>query len=158
MLRAGQQQLLGHNAACQELLQSRFKSNTVCLASLCDLHTPSSMPCAELRCLFVQGMLQSEALGRFYKDLRDPNVESSYAVYHRRFSTNTNPKWPLAQPMRVLGHNGELPGLRVQTAVASAGCAVNAGTFKLQTGTLLHTRISCRCRAPRTHCVKGRLT
>ena len=56
--------------------------------------------------LAVQGMLQSEALGQFYKDLKDPNVESVYAVYHRRFSTNTNPKWPLAQPMRVLGHNG----------------------------------------------------
>lgn len=55
----------------------------------------------------MQGMLQSEALGHFYKDLKDPNVESVYAVYHRRFSTNTNPKWPLAQPMRVLGHNGE---------------------------------------------------
>jgi glutamate synthase (ferredoxin) len=31
-----------------------------------------------------------------------------FAVYHRRFSTNTMPKWPLAHPMRLLGHNGEI--------------------------------------------------
>lgn len=54
-----------------------------------------------------QGMLQSSALGEYYLDLKDPDFETGFAVYHRRFSTNTNPKWPLAQPMRVLGHNGE---------------------------------------------------
>jgi len=33
---------------------------------------------------------------------------TNFAIYHRRFSTNTVPKWPLAQPMRCLGHNGEI--------------------------------------------------
>jgi glutamate synthase (ferredoxin) len=32
--------------------------------------------------------------------------KTPFAIYHRRFSTNTMPRWPLAQPMRVLGHNG----------------------------------------------------
>ena len=44
----------------------------------------------------------------YYVDLNDDRFEVSYAVYHRRFSTNTLPKWPLAQPMRLLGHNGEI--------------------------------------------------
>lgn len=55
-----------------------------------------------------KGMVRSEVLGRFYLDLKNPAYSSSFAVYHRRFSTNTMPKWPLAQPMRLLGHNGEI--------------------------------------------------
>ncbi len=51
-------------------------------------------------------MLRSVVVGQFYKDLADPLYETAFAIYHRRFSTNTTPKWPLAQPMRVLGHNG----------------------------------------------------
>lgn len=52
-------------------------------------------------------MLRSVVVGQFFTDLRNPDYESAFAIYHRRFSTNTTPKWPLAQPMRVLGHNGE---------------------------------------------------
>lgn len=63
----------------------------------------------------VQGMLQSAALRDFYKDLTNEAFQTGLVVYHRRYSTNTSPRWPLAQPMRVLGHNGEssaepLPG------------------------------------------------
>ena len=35
-------------------------------------------------------------------------IRPNFVIYHRRFSTNTNPRWPLAQPMRVVGHNGEI--------------------------------------------------
>ena len=52
--------------------------------------------------------MRSPVLASFYEDLRDPAYISSFAVYHRRFSTNTMPKWPLAHPMRLLGHNGEI--------------------------------------------------
>ncbi len=52
--------------------------------------------------------MRSEVLAQFYADLQDPRFEVSFAVYHRRFSTNTLPRWPLAQPMRLLGHNGEI--------------------------------------------------
>ncbi len=51
-------------------------------------------------------MLRSAVLGQFYKDLQDPLYKTPFAIYHRRYSTNTTPKWPLAQPMRCLGHNG----------------------------------------------------
>lgn len=60
------------------------------------------------RTIVYKGMVRSEVLGSFYTDLTNPLYRSSFAVYHRRFSTNTMPKWPLAQPMRILGHNGEI--------------------------------------------------
>ena len=59
-----------------------------------------------------KGMLKSSSLGPFYADLANPAFVTPFAIYHRRFSTNTTPKWPLAQPMRVLGHNGEINTLQ----------------------------------------------
>ena len=55
-----------------------------------------------------KGMVRSEILSEFYQDLKEESFKVSFSVYHRRFSTNTLPKWPLAQPMRFLGHNGEI--------------------------------------------------
>ncbi|MCS6782783.1 MAG: glutamate synthase large subunit [Gloeomargarita sp. SKYBB_i_bin120] len=60
------------------------------------------------RTLVYKGMVRAAVLGEFYVDLQDARYQSSFAIYHRRFSTNTMPKWPLAQPMRLLGHNGEI--------------------------------------------------
>ncbi|MFQ4143240.1 glutamate synthase-related protein [Chlorogloeopsis sp. ULAP02] len=63
------------------------------------------------RTIVYKGMVRSAVLGEFYRDLQNPAYKSAFAVYHRRFSTNTMPKWPLAQPMRLLGHNGEIDTL-----------------------------------------------
>ena len=60
------------------------------------------------RVIVYKGMVNSEALGAFYLDLSDSFYVSSFAIYHRRFSTNTKPKWSLAQPMRFIAHNGEI--------------------------------------------------
>ena len=60
------------------------------------------------RTVVYKGMVRSEVLAAFYGDLRDVRFSVPFAVYHRRFSTNTLPRWPLAQPMRLLGHNGEI--------------------------------------------------
>ncbi|MGF1512932.1 MAG: glutamate synthase-related protein [Elainellaceae cyanobacterium] len=60
------------------------------------------------RTITYKGMVRSAVLGEFYLDFKDENYESAFAFYHRRFSTNTLPRWPLAQPMRMLGHNGEI--------------------------------------------------
>ncbi|CAJ2671646.1 unnamed protein product [Trifolium pratense] len=60
------------------------------------------------RTIVYKGMLRSEVLGLFYSDLQNDIYKSSFAIYHRRYSTNTSPRWPLAQPMRLLGHNGEI--------------------------------------------------
>ena len=71
---------------------------------------PSDLYFASLssRTVVYKGMVRSEVLSAFYGDLRDERFAVSFAVYHRRFSTNTLPRWPLAQPMRLLGHNGEI--------------------------------------------------
>lgn len=60
------------------------------------------------RTIVYKGMVQSCVLPQFYKDLTNPDFTTKFAIYHRRFSTNTNPRWPLAQPMRCVGHNGEI--------------------------------------------------
>ncbi|WP_055076657.1 glutamate synthase large subunit [Pseudanabaena sp. 'Roaring Creek'] len=65
--------------------------------------------------VIYKGMVRSAILDRFYEDLQNPDYVSPYAIYHRRFSTNTLPKWPLAQPMRFLGHNGEINTLQGNT-------------------------------------------
>ena len=60
------------------------------------------------RTIVYKGMVQSEVLPAFYQDLTNEDYTTKFVVYHRRYSTNTNPRWPLAQPMRVVGHNGEI--------------------------------------------------
>jgi len=60
------------------------------------------------RTIVYKGMVQSAVLPLFYKDLTNKDYTSRFIIYHRRFSTNTSPRWPLAQPMRVVGHNGEI--------------------------------------------------
>ncbi|MEM6450460.1 MAG: glutamate synthase large subunit [Cyanobacteria bacterium P01_D01_bin.105] len=73
-------------------------------ADLADAYT-CSFSC---RTIVYKGMVRSEVLAQFYQDLQNESYKSAFAVYHRRFSTNTLPKWPLAHPMRLLGHNGEI--------------------------------------------------
>ncbi|MDY7025277.1 MAG: glutamate synthase large subunit [Pseudomonadota bacterium] len=55
-----------------------------------------------------KGLMMPSDIGNFFKDLSNERFETSIAVYHQRFSTNTLPKWPLAQPFRYLAHNGEI--------------------------------------------------
>ena len=47
-------------------------------------------------------------LREFYLDLQDPNFETEFVVFHQRYATNTHPSWSLAQPFRLLAHNGEI--------------------------------------------------
>ncbi|MGP7974543.1 glutamate synthase large subunit, partial [Proteus mirabilis] len=55
-----------------------------------------------------KGLCMAIDLPRFFTDLADLRMESSICLFHQRFSTNTTPKWPLAQPFRYLAHNGEI--------------------------------------------------
>ena len=57
-------------------------------------------------------MLTSEQLGEYFLDLKDERLQSAIALVHSRFSTNTFPRWDLAQPFRMLGHNGELNSIK----------------------------------------------
>ncbi|GLT18499.1 glutamate synthase large subunit [Vibrio zhanjiangensis] len=58
--------------------------------------------------LVYKGLCMPADLPRFYLDLADLRMESAICLFHQRFSTNTQPRWPLAQPFRYLAHNGEI--------------------------------------------------
>ncbi|MDQ1739347.1 MAG: glutamate synthase large chain, partial [Pseudonocardiales bacterium] len=60
------------------------------------------------RTLIYKGMLTTAQLATFYPDLHDERFASAVALVHSRFSTNTFPSWPLAQPFRLIAHNGEI--------------------------------------------------
>ena len=60
------------------------------------------------RTLVYKGMVTTLQLEPFYPDLSDPRFASKLALVHSRYSTNTFPSWPLAQPFRMIAHNGEI--------------------------------------------------
>ncbi|HTQ72542.1 MAG TPA: glutamate synthase large subunit [Acidocella sp.] len=60
------------------------------------------------RSIVYKGMFLAESLTEFYPDLLDERFVSRFAIYHQRYSTNTFPTWRLAQPFRMLAHNGEI--------------------------------------------------
>ncbi|MBY6090311.1 glutamate synthase large subunit [Maritimibacter alkaliphilus] len=60
------------------------------------------------RSVIYKGMMLAEQVAVFYPDLMDERFESAFAIYHQRYSTNTFPQWWLAQPFRMLAHNGEI--------------------------------------------------
>lgn len=55
-----------------------------------------------------KGLIMPTYIKTFYPDLSDSEFKTSFALFHQRFSTNTLPKWKLAQPFRALAHNGEI--------------------------------------------------
>jgi glutamate synthase (ferredoxin) len=60
------------------------------------------------RTIVYKALLTGTNLPAFFTDFRYPEYESAIAVFHQRYSTNTLPSWPLAQPFRLLAHNGEI--------------------------------------------------
>ncbi len=64
------------------------------------------------RSIIYKGLFLAEVIDEFYPDLRDPRFVSNFAIFHQRYSTNTFPNWRLAQPFRMLAHNGEINTLR----------------------------------------------
>ncbi len=78
--------------------------NRVLAAHVTDFYI-CSLSC---RSIIYKGMFLAEQLSEFYPDLLDDKFISSFALYHQRYSTNTFPTWRLAQPFRMLAHNGEI--------------------------------------------------
>ncbi|WP_036766487.1 glutamate synthase large subunit [Parvularcula oceani] len=64
------------------------------------------------RDVIYKGMFLAGDIDSFYLDLKDERFVSSFAIFHQRYSTNTFPQWRLAQPFRMLAHNGEINTLR----------------------------------------------
>ncbi|MGI9586137.1 MAG: glutamate synthase large subunit [Acidimicrobiia bacterium] len=71
---------------------------------------PEGLDIVSLSCRTVvyKGLFTADTIEQFYWDLRDPVFESDFVVFHQRYSTNTQPAWELAQPFRMLAHNGEI--------------------------------------------------
>ncbi|MBO0684542.1 MAG: glutamate synthase subunit alpha, partial [Candidatus Dormibacteraeota bacterium] len=66
------------------------------------------VPSCSCRTIVYKGLMAGTHLAEFYLDLKDSAAESQIAVFHQRYSTNTLPDWRLAQPFRLLAHNGEI--------------------------------------------------
>ncbi len=85
------------------------------------------LPSLSSRTLVYKGLLHAEQLSLFYPDLSDESMVSALAMVHQRFSTNTFPTWELAQPFRVLAHNGEINTVRGNIAWMKARETLFAG-------------------------------
>ncbi|MGA2033247.1 MAG: glutamate synthase large subunit [Thermoguttaceae bacterium] len=70
------------------------------------------VPSMSARTICYKGMFLAPQLFAYYTDLADPRVTTALAVVHQRYSTNTFPSWRLAQPFRMIAHNGEINTLR----------------------------------------------
>ena len=67
------------------------------------------------RTLIYKGLCTADTLGDFFPDLRQPDFVSAVALFHQRYSTNTFPSWHLAQPFRMICHNGEFNTLQANS-------------------------------------------
>lgn len=89
------------------LFQARRRAE-IALADLVDFHVVS----LSAQAFAIKGMVMPEHLPAFYTDLARPELHTSAVTFHQRFSTNTMPRWPLAQPFRFLAHNGEINSIQ----------------------------------------------
>ncbi|MEM9054369.1 MAG: glutamate synthase large subunit, partial [Pseudomonadota bacterium] len=88
---------------CRRRIERRAREAGVPSFYICSLSHKS---------LIYKGMFLAEDIDNFYLDLKDERFVSAIAIYHQRYSTNTFPQWSLAQPFRMLAHNGEINTLR----------------------------------------------
>ena len=97
------------------------------------------IPSLSSRLISYKGFMAANALPVFYLDLQNPDFETAICLYHQRFSTNTFPTWALAQPFRMLAHNGEINTLKGNrnwfgSRVADFECEVWGDDLKLLKG------------------------
>ena len=78
------------------------------------------LPSLSSRTFVFTGMVMASQIERFYPDLVDPDLDSALALVHSRYSTNTFGAWDLAQPFRILAHNGEINTLKGNRAYMRA--------------------------------------
>ena len=107
-----QQILLGSELSQEDLERKLYiiRKRTENMIRNSDLKQKSFfyIPSLSTKVLVYKGMLTSPQLGEYFLDLKDERMQSAIALVHSRFSTNTFPSWDLAQPFRMLGHNGEI--------------------------------------------------
>jgi len=81
------------------LMRKRAESLMPARCYICSLSSQS---------VVYKGLLTPWQFPQFYADLRDSSYETTFAIFHQRYSTNTQPSWHLAQPFRYVAHNGEI--------------------------------------------------
>ena len=91
------------------VVRKQAEARTAVLLGDGDLFYVPSFSCYTM---VYKGLMLPKQVNLFYTDLQDPAMESALAVVHQRYSTNTFPSWPLAQPFRHLAHNGEINTVR----------------------------------------------
>ncbi len=89
---------------------SRFEWRLALLRKRAEsLLPPRSYICSlSSQTVVYKGLLTPWQFPQFYEDLRDASFATTFAVFHQRYSTNTQPSWDLAQPFRYVAHNGEI--------------------------------------------------
>ena len=100
---------LGADRFEQQLYLARRRMESRAVAARIEEFYICSLSC---RSVVYKGMMLAEQVSAFYPDLQDERFESRFVLFHQRYSTNTLPQWWLAQPFRVLAHNGEINTLR----------------------------------------------
>ena len=84
---------------CRKRIEKRVAAAGIAHFYICSLSA---------RSLIYKGMFLAEHIDAFYPDLTDARFAAAVAIFHQRYSTNTFPEWRLAQPFRMLAHNGEI--------------------------------------------------
>ena len=103
---------IGEEELCRQLYVLRKKIEVRVLNSEVEHKKDFYIVSLSNRNIVYKGMLTSLQLRYYYLDLINPYFTSGMALVHARFSTNTFPTWSLAQPFRLLGHNGEINTIR----------------------------------------------
>jgi glutamate synthase (NADPH/NADH) large chain len=88
---------------CRKRIEKRVAASNLNNFYICSLSGKS---------IIYKGMFLAEHIDEFYPDLKDVRFTSAVAIFHQRYSTNTFPEWRLAQPFRMLAHNGEINTLK----------------------------------------------
>ncbi len=88
---------------CRRRIEKRVREASIQDFYVCSLSS---------RTMIYKGMFLAEQLANFYPDLTDERFVSAFAIFHQRYATNTFPTWRLAQPFRMIAHNGEINTLK----------------------------------------------
>ncbi len=84
----------------------------VCLESISNINDEFYINSMSYKTLVYKGQLTTEQVPQYFLDLQNPTMVTALALVHSRFSTNTFPRWRLAQPFRYIAHNGEINTVR----------------------------------------------
>ena len=98
-----EQRLYALRKTCEENITQKLNDNSSNETYICSLSTTK---------IVYKGLLTSEQVPKFYSDLNNSSVKSTFGLVHSRFSTNTLGEWKLAHPYRYVAHNGEINTVR----------------------------------------------